>query len=388
MKSRSALVLVLLQISCGGSGSAGSGVRIETDTVGAVEYVRSYGVTPEWTLELVTRIGSLEGGPAEFGRIRSVVADREGRIYVADNLANEVRVFTADGSYVSTIGRRGEGPGEFGDLYSLAWLDHELAVMDPRNARIGRFSINGEWIDGIRYFPISGPSTFIRLHPLAEHGFYAPVLAPGYDRLPFVRFTTSGPADTIAAPATPEAAKTYGLRCDRPDGGIQFISIPEAPTTVFAFPPEGRRVAVAWTEDYSIATLDPTGDTIQVIQREHEPIPYPDELWREAMEPYVDMQSQFPGTRCEPASPERPQSRAAIRGILFDESGRMWVEVATSDGFAWEVFDRDGTVVGRANAPVRLPTVPPYVRANHLYQVEVDSLDVQYVGVYRMESSQ
>lgn len=385
MRYLAILLVALLQVSCDTRSSTSASIGAEIDTVGNVEHVRSFGVAPEWVLTPVMRIGSLEGGPSEFGRIRSVVADREGRVYVADNLSSEVRVFGADGSYISTIGRRGEGPGEFGDLYSLAWLGSELAVMDPRNARIGRFSEEGTWIDEIRYYPITGPGTFIRLHPLGNDGFYAPIPAPGYSRLPFVRISTAGAADTIPAPTAPEGAKTYGLRCDRPDGGIQFINIPEAPATVFSFPPPGGRIAIAWSEGYRIALVDPGGDTIRVIDREHELVPYPDELWRRAMEPYDQMRDQFSGTRCEPAAPERPPYRAALRDILFDDSGRMWIEVATPKGFAWEVFDQTGIVVARANAPDREPTIPAYVRGDHLYQVEVDDMDVQYVGVYRLE---
>jgi hypothetical protein len=65
----------------------------------------------------------------------------------------------------------------------------------------------------------------------------------------------------------------------------------------------------------------------------------------------------------------------------------MWIEVATHDGFAWEVFDQTGAVAGRAVAPERSPGVPPYVRGDYLYQVEVDEMDVQYVHVYRLVRS-
>lgn len=385
MRRLTVTAAVLLAVSCDAADDPAANLETRIDTVGGVEHVRNVGEAPAWSLTPVTRIGAVDSGPAAFGRIRSVVADGEGRIYVADNMASEIRVFDADGSWLHTIGRRGGGPGEFGDLYSLAWLGDELVAMDPSNARIGRFTRQGTWIDGIRHYPITGPGTFVRMHPLGDQGFYVPVIAPGHDRLPFVRITPTGPADTIAVPAAPESVKAYGLRCDRPDGGIQFISIPDAPTTLFSYPPPGGQIAVAWSEQYRIARLDPKGDTLAVIHREQAAVPYPDSLWRAAVEPYDQMRERFPGSRCEPEALERPESRSAMRDLLFDDTGRMWVEAATPSGFAWDIFAQSGALLGRAAAPPRGASVPVYVRGDSLYQVEVDEDGVQYVAVYRLD---
>lgn len=386
MKRLTLLALVALS-SCSAPRDSNDALQTTVDTVGAVEHVRNAGTPPTWSLERAVVVGAIDAGPAAFGRIRSIVADGDGTIYVADNLANEVRVFGADGSYVRTIGRRGGGPGEFGDLYSLAWLGDELVAMDPRNARLGRFRKDGSWVQGIRHYPITGPGTFIRLHPLGVDGFYAPVVAPSHDRLPFVRMTSTGHADTIAAPERPDGAPTYGVRCDRPDGGIQFISVPEGPTLLFAYPPPGGQMAMAWSGDYRITRTNSAGDTLAVVYREQAPVPYPDSLWQVALEPYETMRKQFPGTRCDPSAPVRPVSRARIRDIVFDESGRMWVEVASGAGFAWEIFSPGGALLGRAVAPARDPSVPVYVRGDNLYQVELGSNGVQYVAHYRLHTS-
>ena len=39
---------------------------------------------------------------------------------------DEVRVFGLDGQHLRTFGRDGEGPGEFGDITSLAWVRDRL----------------------------------------------------------------------------------------------------------------------------------------------------------------------------------------------------------------------------------------------------------------------
>ena len=83
--------------------------------------------------------------------VRSVVADAAGAIYVADVQANEIRVFGADGAHLRTIGRSGDGPGEFNALYALAWIGDTLAAFDPRNGRISFLSPEGDWLGSSRY---------------------------------------------------------------------------------------------------------------------------------------------------------------------------------------------------------------------------------------------
>jgi hypothetical protein len=110
-----------------------------------------------------------------------------------------------------------------------------------------------------------------------------------------------------------------------------------------------------------------------------------DALYEEGMRPYRELREPHPALRCEPGEPERPSYRAALRHILFDEAGRMWVEAASQDGFVWEVFDAERRLLGAFPAPPRATAIAPYVRDGRLYQVEADELGVQYVAVYRID---
>ena len=84
-------------------------LRHEVDTVGSVIRVRSTGTPPAWALNPVITIGSAaelgEPAPDECGRITSVTTDKRGAIWVADALSHDIKVFGADGSFVSRIGR-------------------------------------------------------------------------------------------------------------------------------------------------------------------------------------------------------------------------------------------------------------------------------------------
>ena len=127
--------MAALLAACGGAQQpAAAGIETSIDTAGGVVRVGNAGTPPAWCAERPLRLGSREGGPEEFGRIHSLLADADGNVYVADAIAQEIRVFAPDGRRLRTIGRKGSGPGEFAGLNGLAWLDGgRLAAMDANN---------------------------------------------------------------------------------------------------------------------------------------------------------------------------------------------------------------------------------------------------------------
>lgn len=79
------------------------------------------------TLEKVFTVGG--GEDESFFQVSDVVVDGTGNIYIADRQAFSISKYDSTGRYVSQIGRRGDGPGEFsGEPYLIALLDSTLLV--------------------------------------------------------------------------------------------------------------------------------------------------------------------------------------------------------------------------------------------------------------------
>lgn len=76
------------------------------------------------TLELkeLWRVGGYDDEDVLFGVITDIIADRDGNFYMLDSQLNEVQVYAPDGEYLRTIGREGEGPGEFRAAFNLLLL--------------------------------------------------------------------------------------------------------------------------------------------------------------------------------------------------------------------------------------------------------------------------
>ncbi len=61
----------------------------------------------------VLRLGAEEAGPYQFSFIPSARLLEDGGVAVVEMSANEIRLFDAEGKHFRSVGRRGQGPGEF-----------------------------------------------------------------------------------------------------------------------------------------------------------------------------------------------------------------------------------------------------------------------------------
>jgi DNA-binding beta-propeller fold protein YncE len=68
---------------------------------------------------------------------------RDGLLYVSDTQAHQIKVFDMTGRLVRTLGKRGEGPGEFNFPTYLALANDQLIVSDTMNARVQRIPLDG-----------------------------------------------------------------------------------------------------------------------------------------------------------------------------------------------------------------------------------------------------
>src|SRR5688500_17314878 len=80
----------------------------------------------------------------EFDRVVTPFLMPDGRLVVPLGSANTIRVFSADGRFLNSLGRRGAGPGEFTAL-NAAWARGDtIEAFDRRLRRITRFLPNGK----------------------------------------------------------------------------------------------------------------------------------------------------------------------------------------------------------------------------------------------------
>jgi hypothetical protein len=106
------------------------------------------------------RIGG-EDDEEIFGVITDILADADGNIYMLDAQLNEIKVYSEDGEYLRTIGREGEGPGEFrgafsmflvpgGNIGVLQTFPSKIVVLTPDGEPAGEYPIPEPEGEGFR----------------------------------------------------------------------------------------------------------------------------------------------------------------------------------------------------------------------------------------------
>ena len=107
----------------------------------------------------VYRVGGMNAPEWAFFEGSSDVAfDAAGNLYVLDDEAGHVVVVDPEGALVRTIGRRGEGPGEFRMVTNLVvWRDGRFAVADVGHAAYQVFSAEGQLERFVKMSAAEGP---------------------------------------------------------------------------------------------------------------------------------------------------------------------------------------------------------------------------------------
>jgi hypothetical protein len=384
-----AILTLQVSVSCGPADSSAAAVwRGTIDTLASgtvVVHNPATGVWDEetaWQVTEESRIGTLQGdGPDMFGSIAAVEVDPNGRLYVFDRQALELRVFDPTGRHIRTIGREGGGPGEFKQVIGMAWgPDRNLWVVDPGNSRISSFDTSGAYVTGHRTIGNVIISPWPGGFDL-EGNFYNYGIDTEADpnrQLVLLRYNPSmEPVDTFRLPIGEREGEFFVLRSEN---AIMQSRVPFTADFQWKFIPVPRpEIWVANTGEYRILQQSLEGDTVRIISRDYEHLP----VTAADVEAAVEDLRWFTRQGGKIDRTRFPSTKPAINTFFHDDVGRTWVSPVTSEedrGRIWDVFDPEGRYLGQLDLAFSLERYPtPLFRNDMIYGVTRDELDVPYV---------
>lgn len=372
MKSRPITsLLTLLLAGCGGA-QAGNLARARTDTLpGGVLRVSSDGPTawpePGGTLVEEHRFQGEDGTPGELGEPRSLAVDEWGRVYVVDSKPATIKVFTPDGKLIRTIGREGEGPGEF-RVGFIATRGEHLVLHDPRIGRTSVFDTAGtfirSWLTSCCYW------SDIQID--REQRVYVPsmvVLKNPEEQprgTPYVRWSLEGTAlDTLWVPYR-KNEKFWSVSFKKGGKNVMSMmtSVPFTPQIVSTLHPDGGIVS-GWSGEYSLVRSLNGSDSARVFGRSWTPDPVTPERRQGEVESRIKGMAESYGEatlRNAFKTDDIPATFPAFEGIRVDRSGRIWVRrfaVSDTTRTFFDVFDSTGAWLGKATVPLPVGTWGP-----------------------------
>jgi sugar lactone lactonase YvrE len=123
---------------------AGAALGQSAETVNGVRYVHNgeegqWGKKPRVQVELVRTLGDVaaEDETVAFYMPAGIALDSQGNLYILDTGNHRVQKFGPDGRYLASLGRQGQGPGDFSYPDSIDIDGEDMVwVSDPNNQRI------------------------------------------------------------------------------------------------------------------------------------------------------------------------------------------------------------------------------------------------------------
>ncbi len=309
------------------------------------------------TLEEDFRLGGWDGGDDEFfGLIADIMEDEEGNLYVLDAQLNEIKIYDRSGELVNTIGREGEGPGEFRRASNLFWMPNgDIGVIQTFPARVVTLARDGT------------PGEDFQLDALEGDGFRVLIGAErAGDHLAVIYATNKFDQEKM----TFEQANVLALFDAE---GHELAKLHEASSRMnFAAPkiteiqwdtfrnrwtvgPDGRVYTVPALSDYAIKVWNPDGSVSRVIEREYEPYPRNAEQKEEILELYKGFTrgQQLPPNTTYEIEDHFPA--IAWQGVYTRPDGSLWVRSSRGDEGVgddslgtFDVFDPKGRFLRQA----------------------------------------
>ncbi|MFQ5705675.1 MAG: 6-bladed beta-propeller [Gemmatimonadales bacterium] len=320
-----------------------------------------------WRLEDELKIGSREGGHGAFGDVWDFDVDRLGRIYVLDRIAQEVRVFDKDGSWIRNIGGPGGGPGEFIGVTGIAFdRQGRLWVLNQGNIRYSVFDTTG---------------ALVKEPPRRTGGARFAEWYGVFDRWGALYDVISYPSATGLKFAFALYDTTTGLFVDTIPG-VGFVGGAPLFWGAHLGTPYGWWLGRA--TEYKIHETTFTGDTLRIVERPYDPI----ELARSKTDSSAQLEKRLRKQARGYLPPPAPDYMPVYFDFMEDEDRYLFVVLTSPSGATdthVDVFDPAGRYLGGMIALYHVERrPPPVVRHNRMYFVTKDEMDVPYVVVLRI----
>lgn len=403
IRQASAALSMILLAACG-SADATPDLAVVRDSAGIAivenTWTDSAGI-PWWRLDPtpVADIGGEDAGEEyTLYQVSAAVRLNDGRIVVANGGGADVRFYGPDGTHIRTIGRRGNGPGEFqrpGDIFVLP--GDTLAITDPFVRRISLFDMQGEYVRDMATSPVTGGTSFFAPNDRFADGTlvgtqsFSPDLSSKEVQRPemvVVAMTPGGTRDTLLTVPGSEMWINVQGDASRGTDGIRSISVGRPPfrkSTSLAY---GDDVIYVGTQDApEVRIYDRDGSLRRIVRtgREMRPVTEGDlKAWIE-----------FETADLEPAQ-QQARRESILNGIPgevvppygsveVDREGNLWIsdfDARVEPRGRWTVYDGEGRAIARIQLPAGFRVQE--IGADYVLGIERDELDVEHVRLYRL----
>ncbi len=294
--------------------------------------------TGGWTLVPELTI-TADGTNALIAEPWSIAVDSRGDVLETDWKVDAIQEWDRTGKFIRTIGRKGQGPGEFEVPIDIAIRNDTLLAYASNEARVSLWHTDGKLIREWRVdFCCGGDPAFGAQGSIMIR---MSVHANGSYRRSAIRWRPDGRIiDTIALPIEPPV-RTWEVAHGE-------YAIPFSPGEVGTFNSRGEYVS-GFGGTYALVVARHGGDTAQIIAMPDARV----KLSVKVLDSVFAMYSRIPPLAGVAKRGDLPATAPYFTGLHVDEHDNVWIERLGSDGevTSFDVIDPHGVFLGSAATP-------------------------------------
>ena len=308
-----------------------------------------------------------------FTQLSDLALDDQGCLYITDAKANNIKKFDAAGSYLGTIGKEGQGPGDFNYPAEIEFSRDRLYVRELMNPRISILDPGGHFIKSVPISFLEGQWQEMRALPdgrlvvQKEKSDIRDLNAPHEIFLDLYSSELDFIKTLYRHPIRRNKYITEPRRINVP--------IPFAPNVHWETTLEGK-VIVGYSEKYELEIHDPDKGKIASFSHAYAPLEITDkdkEVYFQGMT--VTFQGPGGGVQRQRGAPDYivkntdfPKHKPPFVNVKIDAEGNIWIQLyglmISPEGPSMDVFDREGRALGKVRIerggffPYRMARLP------------------------------
>jgi hypothetical protein len=327
-------------------------------------------------LEEDLSIGNEEDENYAFYNFARVTADSEENIYVLDGENCRIQKFDKNGIYLQSIGKKGQGPGEFDRPWGICF-DPQQNIYVRETREIDIFDAKGRYLRTIV--------------PHEHFGPYFGITKDGNIIAHNQSFSAGGKMSEEVVLFDGEGKKIKTIvefKSETPSFG-QVFDLGSYYTPGLCFYPINEKFAVyGYSSEYRLFVIDSSGELVYIIEKKESPTPLSKKEINKVIDEYVERQKErSTGPKFSKSALKKackfPKYMAFFLGFSTDDKNRVYVMKFKSrlddyKGGYYDIFSKDGYYLYRA----KISPYPHVIKNGCVYLTERDE-ETGYIKIKR-----
>jgi len=327
-----------------------------------------------------------------FQNPRGIVTHTDGRIYISDSSANNIKMISPEGTLIKVIGQEGQGPGDFNSPSYIAISKERLVVWESMNRRFSILDLEGKFLESAKIDDEMGRPIKMRALPDGRLVVMTETLVDIDKKLTqwFRLFLLSPDLEIVKTLYSHKLRKIKLIT----DPMRMYVPQPYTPNIHWDVTSEGR-IVLGCSDLYDIEVYDPDRGKLQCFSHKYNPVKITDADKNNHFSIFTMNIMRGNVKETKQGAPHYirdnttfPKYKPAFKEVVTDDEGNIWVrlfhENRELEDHLFDVFDKEGQFINRIQTfgETAFPSLWTSKIDNKIFW-EIEKVDEEYYRIVR-----